>query len=139
MDFPRFDENTRSIAAMVERIQGRGGRVVFVAMPSSGLVRDIDERRFPKELFWNRFITIVKAPAVHFEDVAALSRFTCPDGSHLDMRDQMEFTRALASSVNDAILKAPAGRAPPGGFPYDNRTNRGTALEPYQHHPARQK
>ena len=106
-ELPNFDANARAIANMVSRIEARGGHVVFTVFPTSGLVRAADERRFPRSRYWERFIRTVDAPAVHFADVPALSGFICPDGSHLDARDQAAFTRALVATLYTSRQKNP--------------------------------
>lgn len=85
--------------SLVRAIQDRGGRVIFVAMPTSGMVRDIERRRYPRPRFWDRLVVQTSARTVHFEDVPGLRDFECPDGSHLDYRDQIRFTEALIAAA----------------------------------------
>lgn len=80
---------------LVQKIRGRGGKVYFVVMPSSGLVREIERKSYPRSLFWDRFAERVSARTIHFEDFRSLSHFICPDGAHLDYRDRTLFTKAL--------------------------------------------
>jgi len=104
-----FEQNARAIEQMVRKIEQRGGQVVFIMFPRSGLVREADERMFPRQRYWNRFMQIVKAPGLHYEDVPVLAAFVCPDGAHLDMRDQQAFTRDLMQNlfkVNDPSVSA---------------------------------
>jgi len=109
---PLFGTGAQAIAGMVRRIEARGGRVIFVAMPTSGLVRDIDERKFPRSLYWDRFSAMVPTWSVRSSDVPALARFVCPDGSHLDMRDQLDFTRALVRALpKDNLNETGSGKA----------------------------
>lgn len=88
----------QAVVAMASAIEARGGHVVFVAMPRSGLVKLIDDHRFPRRMFWDRFAASSLVPAVHFEDVPGLRDFVCPDGSHLDYRERDRFTRALVAA-----------------------------------------
>jgi len=99
LDAPDLGGRASHIAALVHRIEERGGAVIFVMFPRSGLVWSADERRFPRSRYWDRFITLTGAHGVHFEDVPALSAFRCPDGSHLDFRDQAAFTNALIDTM----------------------------------------
>jgi hypothetical protein len=107
---PRFAANTEAIAGMVRRIEGRGGHVVFLMLPRSGLVRAADEKLYPRDAYWNPFVRAVGAPALDYRDVPSLAQFTCPDGSHLDARDQVAFTRDLVD-----ILYVRGGKASRGG------------------------
>jgi hypothetical protein len=96
-DLPEYENNVGVIAERVRRIEQRGGHVVFIAFPASGLVRRIEERRYPRERYWDSFARRVGGVALHFSDWPTLSAFNCPDGSHLDMRDRARFTEALAA------------------------------------------
>jgi hypothetical protein len=109
VNLPNFGANTAVITGMVRRIEARGGQVVFIMFPRSGLVREADERRFPRAVYWDRFISTVRAPSLHYADVPALASFTCPDGAHLDEREQVPFTRSL---VNTLFVRRDAPKTP---------------------------
>ncbi len=94
-----FGANTQDISRMVDRIRGRGGRVIFVFMPTSGLVHEILDRRYPREEFWNRFAESVNAASFNSNDFSQFREFECPDGSHLDFRDKTRFTAVLADMI----------------------------------------
>lgn len=84
---------------MIQEIHKRQGRVLFVVIPSSGLVREIERKRFPRSLFWNQLVSQTSAKTVHFEDFSSLNSFVCPDGSHLDYRDRAAFTTAFIDAA----------------------------------------
>jgi hypothetical protein len=94
-DASRVDERLGRVAEMVRRIEARGGHVAFAAFPTDGLVRAIDAKRYPREMFADRLAATVKAKTIHFEDYPGLAGFKCPDGSHLDYRDRAAFTTQL--------------------------------------------
>lgn len=85
-------EETRKLVAAIQK---KGGKVIFLGMPSSGMVREIEERRYPKAEYWDYFVQTIGAPAFHSNYTPDLKDFNCPDGSHLDMRDQAPFTESL--------------------------------------------
>jgi len=87
------------VDSLVRRIQGRGGDVVFLQMVSSGRVRDIEARRFPRERYWDPFVRSTSGTAIHFEDVPSLAFYTCGDGSHLDGDSAAQFSLALANEL----------------------------------------
>lgn len=87
----------------VRAIQDRGGRVVFVRLPTSGEVWELDEQYYPKKLYWDVFAQRTAAATLHFKDYETLASFECPDGSHLDYRDAAVFTRNLAEIVKEKI------------------------------------
>ena len=44
---------------------------------------------------WDRLLRETGAPGVHFEDHAELQGFDCPEWSHLNAEDSVEFSRRL--------------------------------------------
>jgi hypothetical protein len=95
-----FIKHAGDISRMVKKITDRGGRVMFVSMPTSGMVHEIEERRFPRAQFWDQFVKEEGVPALRSADIPTLRDFTCPDGSHLDVRSRSRFTVALSSALN---------------------------------------
>jgi hypothetical protein len=105
-DDSEFMRSLDRVMAWVRRIEQRGGRVLFVQFPTSGLIREIDQRRFPRQLFWNRLQARMGAAALHVQDHSDLARFECPDGSHLDQRDRVGFTTALLQRLQPQLGKS---------------------------------
>jgi hypothetical protein len=75
------------------KLRSRGGQVVFLRMPSSGRVWDIENRYFPKREFWDRMKRETQTPALHFLDVPEWCNLTLYDESHLDEGQSRDFTR----------------------------------------------
>jgi hypothetical protein len=94
-----YDRAGRSLAAQAAALRARGGKAYFVVLPKSGHIKAMDDQRYPRALFWDRFAALSQAPALHFEDVAGLRELKCPDGSHLDYRDRARFTAALVEAL----------------------------------------
>jgi len=94
-----FKDNIRAVSSMTAAIEARGGHVFFVVFPRSGYIRQIQDRRYPRETFWDRFVAYSSAQTLNFEDVPALRTFNCPDGAHLDPSDRAMFTVALVSAL----------------------------------------
>ncbi len=99
VDDRRFIANAPRIGAAVRTIESRGGRVLFVVMPMSGLIRRLDDRRFPRQRFFDRFIASQGLRGMDVRDDQRVSKYVCPDGSHLDRRDRTAFTRDLVSAL----------------------------------------
>jgi hypothetical protein len=95
-----FLQRLPALADMTRTIQSHGGKVIYATFPTSGYIRLIDDRRFPRPLFWDRFTAAVGAPNLNFEDVPALRGLYCPDGSHLDMHSRAGFTAALVQALH---------------------------------------
>jgi hypothetical protein len=96
------DELTQTIeyvGGLAAHIEARGGHVIFVELPSNGRTRAVEERRYPRDRYWDVFAATIGHPAFTVRDVPALASFLCPDGSHLDARDAAAFSRALAKEL----------------------------------------
>jgi hypothetical protein len=76
-------------------IESRGGKVVYLRMPTCDERWATDEAKMPKAQFWDRLARLSRATMIHFKDYPSLSRFECPDTSHIDSKDGPAFTRAL--------------------------------------------
>ncbi|MFI4968049.1 MAG: hypothetical protein ACHQAU_04910 [Gammaproteobacteria bacterium] len=95
-----FRDHIRGIAAMAAAITARGGRVIIVIFPKSGYVKEIDDRLYPRQQFWDLFAAGVGTQTLNSEDDPVLRGFICPDGSHLDYRQRASFTAALVNALN---------------------------------------
>lgn len=91
-----FMDKVVRIDEMIQKIESRGGRVIFVRFPSTGVVRQMEGQAWPREKYWDNLVANTRAKAIHFEDYPSLFQFDCPDGSHLDKQDAEIFTRFLA-------------------------------------------
>ena len=94
-----FATRISGIEAMVLRIRQRGGSVIFLRLPSCGETLELEEATWPRVKYWDRFAGMTSAGTLHFADHPELSGFDCPDGSHLDHRDAIAFTRSLAGAL----------------------------------------
>jgi hypothetical protein len=83
----------------VAQIQQRGGKVIFVRMPSTGVIREGERKAFPREQYWDRLIRESGAAGVHFEDYPELSKYDCPEWSHLSPQDAKTFTKDLIKII----------------------------------------
>ena len=82
--------------------------MVFVRFPTTDEHLAASEAVNPKAEFWDRFAAATRATTVHFLDYPELSRFDCPDTSHLDKRDAPAFTSALGDIlVEKGVLERP--------------------------------
>jgi hypothetical protein len=99
---PRFfeiigiDDRFAEIVELVDVIQGRGGRVVFVRFPSAKRIREIEDIMYPRDAYWDLFVALTDAGSIHYADYPALEAFDLPDGVHLDASQRAPFTQALA-------------------------------------------
>ena len=89
----------REVVRWVERIDARGGKVVFYREPVSGEHIEMDEERFPREKYWDKLIAIMPATIIDFRDYPELVIDT-PDTSHIDSKDIDRHTRALVQLLH---------------------------------------
>lgn len=83
------------IKRAVLAIRARGGDVVFLRLPSSSVIHRAEERRLPRQLYWDALARGSGGIAIHFEDHAELARFDCKDGAHLAEEDRVAFSASL--------------------------------------------
>jgi hypothetical protein len=84
---------------LISKIRKRGGDVVFLRMPSSGLRFAIEEKFHSKARYWDYFAGTVRARCIHFRDVPALRDLKCSDDSHLDSSIAEFFTVDLVREL----------------------------------------
>jgi len=100
-----FIQGAQYLKGLLSKVEARGGKVIFVEMPTSGMVREIDDKLFPRAKFLDIFKRETGKPVLNSSDSHELGIFDCPDGSHLDFRDRLRFTKALAPLLENQSLK----------------------------------
>lgn len=97
----RWRSDLKPVAAAVETIRGRGGRVVFLRMPTAGEHWRLDQANYPRREYWDALDDATGAVTIHFRDHPALARLPLPDTSHVDRGDRDRFTRALVRILRE--------------------------------------
>ena len=95
-----FAPQLAELQRWTQAIQRRGGKVILLVMPSSGLVHEMERHSYPRNIFWDRIARNFPAKMIHYEDYPALRDYRCPDGSHLDYRDKAGFTAAFVKQAD---------------------------------------
>ena len=90
-----FRERVEQVNQWVETIEYRGGQVIFIRMPSTGTIREIEEATWPRHRYWDVFAARMPGLTIHFEDYTTLNSLPCPDGSHLDAGGAILFSESL--------------------------------------------
>ena len=93
-----FLANLNYLLKLVNKIESRGGKVIIVRFPTGKLVWEVDNKKYPKNLFWDE-IEKRHPASINFSDYASLNKFILPDGSHLDYRDKVAFTQGLMDII----------------------------------------
>ncbi|GAB2601783.1 hypothetical protein [Spirosoma areae] len=92
IDGPPLLEILNETKRSVEQIRARGGQVVFIRTPSDGPMREVEKQAFPRARYWDRLLAHTQSPGIYFEDYPVLTRFRCPEWSHLTPKDAIRFT-----------------------------------------------
>ncbi|MEI7471549.1 MAG: hypothetical protein ACOYLO_14125 [Ferruginibacter sp.] len=108
----KLDSMLNIVKTSVDKIQARGGKVLFVRTPSSGGFWMGEQMGFPREKYWDRILSTTKCQGIHFNDYPAINHFICPENSHLSQPDAILFTKELIR-----ILKEEKGWS----FPQSNK------------------
>ena len=87
----------------VEKIRARGGRVIFVRLPHSGGLKELEDRNTPREKTWDPLLKTTGASGIYYSDFPELSGFICPEWSHLTAGDSVEFTRRLMPHLRNTL------------------------------------
>ncbi len=87
----------------IEKIQKRGGRVVFVHTTLSGEMREIEARKFPREKYWNPFVKGLADASLHYQDNEALNSIVCADGVHMGAELVEIQTKAIAQFTKEYL------------------------------------
>jgi hypothetical protein len=99
---------TKPIRKWVQRINKRGGKVIFIRFPIAPSLYQFAQKLTPRSQYFDRFGDTVEAHTIHFKDIPAIANIDCPDSSHIDQRDKEPLTAALLDElVQRNILPAP--------------------------------
>lgn len=92
---PKLDSILNTVKNDVDKIQARGGKVLFIRTPSSGPFLMGEKMGYPREKYWDRVLSVTGCPGVHFADYPAIANFICPEFSHLKPADAIIYTTNL--------------------------------------------
>jgi len=94
-----MDEATADVA----KIRARGGEVVWIRPPSSGLILERERSRYPRAQVWDRLLRETGSWGWYFEDDPAMRERTLPDWSHLARADRVPFTEAYVRAMLERV------------------------------------
>lgn len=96
-------EDLREVVLWVEKIQKRGGEVIFYEPPVSGRQEKLVQKIYDKALYWDIFFSTYDIPVFNYQDEPSLQDFELPDESHISAKDREQYTLVVMN-----ILKAKA-------------------------------
>ena len=94
-----FADLVNYVSAVVTILNVKRCRVIFLRLPSGGIVRDLERRMFPNEQFWGYMQENINAEFIHFEDYPELSGYLSVDASHIASDKSAVFTESLADVI----------------------------------------
>src|SRR5881398_2263538 len=98
-----IEQHFHDVAAAVQKLRSRGGKIVFVRLPHSGGLKALEDRETPGAAVWDRVIKDTAAPGIYYEDFPELAGFNCPEWSHLSAGDSVEFSKRLIPHLRAAL------------------------------------
>src|SRR5690606_17931325 len=102
---PDKEATTNTFVELAEKFKSRGGTLILVRCPSSGLFKEVEDKGFPREAFWDVLVEKSGAKAYHYEDYEQFSNLFLPEWSHLAAKDAAFFTQELIKIMKaDGLL-----------------------------------
>lgn len=98
---PEKEATTAFFVADAKKFMERGGKLILVYCPSSGMLKEGENKFFARTEFWDDLVKQTQAKAYHYEDYDKLKNLECPEWSHLSAPDARYFTTELVK-----IMKA---------------------------------
>lgn len=94
-----FLAQSRPAIEAAQRIEARGGRVVFVALPLRGRLVEMETRYMPRAAYWDLFAKQPGVHAIHYDDVPEWRDLELPDRSHVRPEGRPVLTRGLIAEI----------------------------------------
>ena len=98
-----IEQRFHDVVAAVQKLRGRGGKIVFVRLPHSGGLKALEDRDTPRAQTWEPLLKGTAARGIYYEDFPELSGFNCPEWSHLSAGVSVEFTKRLVPHLQQAL------------------------------------
>tara|TARA_B100000676_G_scaffold29090_1_gene27109 strand:+ start:5984 stop:7066 length:1083 start_codon:yes stop_codon:yes gene_type:complete len=98
------DSLLESYKANVQRINDRGGQVVFIRHPGSGDFLTFETEHYPRDRFFDRLCKETGYFGIHFKDYPEFANLQCPEWSHLTPQDANNYTRKLIELLKQKQL-----------------------------------
>ena len=92
-----LDSVMQSVKRDVDKIRARGGDVIFTRTPSSGGFIMAEQKGYPRKAYWDRLLTETGCKGIYFGDYPAITKFDCPEWSHLSPKDAIVYTKGLVN------------------------------------------
>ena len=105
---PDKESTTNAFVELGKKFEARGGKLILVRCPSSGLFKEVESKRFPREQFWDVLVEKSGVKAYNYMDYEQFNDLFLPEWSHLAAKDAEFFTSELIKIMRaDGILTNP--------------------------------
>ena len=102
---PDKESTTNTFVELSDKFKAKGGQLILVRCPSSGLFKEVENMGFPKDQFWNLLVEKAGVKAYNYMDYEQFSNLNLPEWSHLSAKDAEFFTKELIKIMKaDGIL-----------------------------------
>lgn len=102
---PDKDGTISAFSELSKKFIDRGGNLIFVRCPSSGLFKKVESMGFPREVFWDVLVEKSGAKGYNYQDYEKFQDLFLPEWSHLAVKDAQFFTRELIKIMKaDGVL-----------------------------------
>lgn len=98
---PEREATTNFFVADAKKFMDRGGNLILLRCPSSGWIKEGEDKFLSRAEFWDPLVKATNAKAYYYEDYEQFKDLTCPEWSHLSAPDARYFTTELVK-----IMKA---------------------------------
>jgi len=97
----KLDSLLETIKVAVDKIEARGGDVIFVRTPSSGPFWGKEQQIYPREKYWDKLLEYTNQPGIHFADNPRTDHYFCPEFSHLTPADAIDYTHHFIQDIQE--------------------------------------
>lgn len=96
-----LDSMILKVKESTDKINARGGKILFVRTPSSGPFMAGELKAFPRDKYWDPLLKTTQIPGIHFLDDPATDHYICPEFSHLTPADAIHYTKQFIRILHD--------------------------------------
>lgn len=105
---PEKDATTNYFVEDAKLFKARGGNLILVQCPSSGMFKEGESKFFKKGEFWDPLLLATGAKGYSYSDYVQFKNLECPEWSHLSATDAKFFTTELVKIMKaDGALTNP--------------------------------
>lgn len=96
---PDVDGTTAFFVKDAEKFMARGGNLILVRCPSTGMFQGGEKQFLPRAKLFDSLVKVTGAKSYHYEDYPELIGLDCPEWSHLSAEGADYFTTFLAKEM----------------------------------------